>query len=309
VLTTAYKPCLIKTKSEIQGVLLKGYDFSTSANKQFQPLLLKGRLPFNTDSSNIEPICISKIQASLLNLSVNQDVVMYFLQEPPRFRKAKVVGIYETGLEDQDANIVWCNLSLLKELNAWPATAAGNIEIHLNTPDSLAIYAARLQKELPYNLGVEAITQRFAHIFSWLDMIENNVNILTTLIIIVACFNMFSTLLIMILERIPMVGLLKAMGSPAWQVSQIFIFAGIRIIGRGLLAGNILAILLCYVQWQFHVIPLDPVNYYMEFVPISWDWAGILKVNLLTLIVSSATLALCTLFTLSIRPAQAIRFQ
>jgi lipoprotein-releasing system permease protein len=236
-------------------------------------------------------------------------VVLYFLQEPARFRKATVCGIYETGLEDQDANIVWCSLPMLQELNGWSTEAAGTIEIHLTHPDSLVQYAKSIQAALPYDLGVEPITQRFAHIFSWLAMIDNNVQILTTLIIIVACFNMFSTLLIMILERIPMVGMLQAMGSPSGQISQIFVLAGVRIITRGLIIGNAVALALCYIQWQFHIIPLDPVNYYMEWVPIAWNWMSILKVNILTLVVSTTTLGICTLFTLRIRPSQAIRFQ
>jgi lipoprotein-releasing system permease protein len=309
VIPVAFKPCLIKTNSEIQGVVLKGFIPNANSGLQLSPLLIQGSLPNASDTSGKESICISKIQANLLNIKLNDQVVLYFLQEPPRFRKATITGIYETGLEDQDANIVWCNLALLQQLNSWPNTAAGSVEIHLNHPDSSTIYASSLQKALPYDLGIEPIAQRFAHIFAWLSMIENNVNILTTLIIIVACFNMFSTLLIMILERIPMVGMLKALGSPNSQISQIFIFAGIRIILKGLLYGNVIAIALCYMQYTFHVIPLDPVNYYMAWVPISWNWIGILKINLLTLCIASSTLALCTLFTLRVRPAQAIRFQ
>lgn len=329
-LPISYKPCLIKTQEEIQGVLLKGIPnhLSTDTTNEgrsrlqnhWQKSLVSGvtpdqwnqRHPSDTAADSPippTPIVVSTSLAKLLNLQPGQELVLYFMQEPPRFRKAVVSGVYQTGLEDQDKNLVWVDAQIINQLNDWPKGAAGVIEVHFNHADSLAQYAAQVEQMLPYDLGGELITERFGHIFEWLGMIGNNVEILTWLIIIVACFNMFSTLLIMILERIPMIGLLKSMGASAPSLASIFLYAGTRIILTGVLLGNALGLGLCWLQYRFNIITLDAGSYYMDFVPISWDWQGILEINLITVGVSVATLAVCTLFTLRIRPSEAIRFQ
>jgi lipoprotein-releasing system permease protein len=157
-------------------------------------------------------------------------------------------------------------------------------------------------------LGITPVTQRFAQIFDWLQVIGRNVEILTILIIIVACFNMASTLLLMVLERSPMVGILKTIGANNLQVRNIFLLTGIRILLQGMLIGNAIGFLLAWLQWQFQIIPLDPENYYMSFVPIAWPWTDFLVINLITLTITALSLVLPLVVVNRISPVKAMKF-
>jgi lipoprotein-releasing system permease protein len=119
---------------------------------------------------------------------------------------------------------------------------------------------------------------------------------------------MASTLLLMVLERSPMVGILKTIGANNLQVRNIFLLTGIRILLQGMLIGNAIGFLLAWLQWQFQIIPLDPENYYMSFVPIAWPWTDFLVINLITLTITALSLVLPLVVVNRISPVKAMKF-
>ena len=153
------------------------------------------------------------------------------------------------------------------------------------------------------------MTETFRPVFEWLVLLDRNTAVFITLILFVACFNMISILLVMIMERTPLVGLLKTLGSPDRQIRSIFIRVGVYIVVRGLLIGNAAGLSLAWLQWKFHLIPLDPVNYYMDTVPIVFDWGTVLLVNLITLLVVSIVLLIPTYVITRIQPIKALLFK
>jgi lipoprotein-releasing system permease protein len=139
-------------------------------------------------------------------------------------------------------------------------------------------------------------------------MLNKNVGILLGVIILVASFNMISIVLILIMERTQMIGLLKAFGAKDVQIRRIFMYTGMRLIWKGLLLGNIIGLGIAWLQYQFKIIPLDPENYYMTFVPIAWDWTTVILLNVGTFIVISLVLLIPTLIISRIQPIKSIRF-
>jgi lipoprotein-releasing system permease protein len=99
---------------------------------------------------------------------------------------------------------------------------------------------------------------------------------LLSLITFVASFNMVSVLIVLIMERTPMIGLLKALGGPNSLIRSMFVFVGLNMVTWGLLIGNLVGLGICFLQDRFKLIPLDPKNYFMSYVPIVWDWPTIL---------------------------------
>ena len=110
------------------------------------------------------------------------------------------------------------------------------------------------------------------------------------------------------MERTQTIGLLKAMGAGNKLIRRIFVFRGMLLMVKGMILGNILGIGLAFLQDKFKLIPLDPQNYYMEYVPIQWDWTLVIILNLLTFLVISLVLLLPTRIITSISPIQSIRF-
>ena len=166
-----------------------------------------------------------------------------------------------------------------------------------------------LKKDLPTEWKLETIEELYPSLFDWMNMLDRNIVIFISLLLVVACFNLIATLWVLIMERIPMVGLLKALGSSQKQIRTIFWWNGFFILLRGLLIGNIIAILFCYIQFTYKLIPLDPENYYMNAVPILWDTPTWIYVNVGTCLLVALTITIPTLFIKKIEPKDAINYK
>ena len=303
----ATKAGLLKGEEEVEGVILKGIgpDFdSASFSANFQ----KGRfIRFSKEGASNEVVLSSRI-ANRLMLDVGDKVVMYFVQEPPRFRNFDIVGIYETFLEDFDNRIILGDIQTIRNLNGWEKDQVGGFEVFIYNPADIDLYEEELYQAVDYDLRMVKVTDKFIQIFDWLYLLNNNVYLFLTLILFVAMFNMVSILFILIMERTQMIGVLKALGAKNSQVRQVFVWNGVRIIGKGLWIGNIIALGFGAFQYYTQTFKLNPENYYMSYVPIHWDWSIILSMNVLILIVTTAILFVPAMVISNIKPIKAIRF-
>jgi len=303
----ARKTAIIKTDEEVLGVVVKGVgkDYDLSA---MQHNLEAGHLISFPDTASSKDVLLSQSIASKLRLGVGDEALFYFIQNPPRARKLRVSGIYNTGLEEFDEVFVIGDIRLIRELNNWPDTLVGGVEVVLEDFDQIDRVAEQVFEHMNYDLQLEKITDRHAQLFDWLKLLQKNVVIFLVLIIFVATFNMVSTVFIMIIERINMIGVLKAVGATDTQIRQVFYFRGLRLTLKGLLWGNIVGIGFCAVQYYFQLIPLDPENYYMDHVPINWNIGAILILNILTLLLTMLAILIPAAMIARIKPVKAIKF-
>jgi lipoprotein-releasing system permease protein len=299
----SYKPVLLSNEKEVAGLVLKGIDagFNFPAFRNNFKNLPRRHFP---DSGKI---WVSGKLARQLNLEKGSKVVAFFLQDPPRYRKLEVESIFETALEDVDEHIAFVSIDLIREINGWPAGSAGGFEVFVKDFQLLPITLAKIEKIIPFDMGTEPVTQTHSQLFEWLDIIGRNVVIMFVLIAMVAGFNMAATLLIMVMERRQMIGILKALGADDALIRGIFIRNGLKILIRGLLAGNLAGIGFAFVQWKFRLIPLNPVNYYLSSVPVGWDWVSILGINAGVILISWLVILLPVKLVNRIRPAEAVR--
>jgi len=211
-------------------------------------------------------------------------------------------------MEEFDEKIVVGDIKIIQQLNDWRASLVGTLEIFIDDFDKINEAEDKLFELTGYDLFVDKITDKHVEIFDWLSLIGRNVTILLSLILFVACFNMVSILLILIMERTQMIGVLKAIGATNKLIRWIFIINGMRLIAWGLVWGNVIGIGLGYIQYKFQLIPLDPENYYMNYVPIKWDWYAIIGLNIMTFAIVSIVLLIPTLIISRIDPIKSIRF-
>jgi lipoprotein-releasing system permease protein len=303
----AYKAGLLKTEEAVEGVMIKGIgaDYDTA---NFATNLIQGRFPkVNVENYSTE-IIISKEIAQLLRLELDEKVIMYFVQNPPRYRQLEIVGVYETGLEDFDDRIIIGDIGMIQRLNDWGKDQVGSYEVFLkdNVDEDRAesIVFDKVESDQFVNLT----SQKYPQYFEWLELLNQNVRLFLALILFVACFNMVAVIFILTMERTPMIGMLKSMGAKNKLIRNIFLMSGLRLTFKGLLYGNIVAIGFSVLQYYFHLIPLDQENYYMSAVPILWDFKMILGLNLLVLVVVLISLFLPVWFIARMKPIKAIRF-
>jgi len=303
----AYKAGLLTTDEEVYGVFLKGIGPEFNRN-QFESNLIQGDFIRFNDSSTSNDIIISKKIANDLKLDTGSRVTIMFPQNPPRFRRLNIRGIYDTGMEEFDEQLIIGDLKLIQRLNDWDSLQVGGFELFINDYSQIDRAEEKLFDILGYDLYIQKVTDNYAEIFDWLELINQNVYIFLVIILFVACVNMISVLLILIMERTSMIGILKAMGSTNKQIRDIFVVNGMLLITKGLLWGNIIAIGFGALQYYYKIFPLDPENYYMSYVPIEWDLLTIILLNVLTFVVVSVVLLVPTLIISRINPIKSIRF-
>lgn len=309
----ATKPAIIKTYIENQGVVLKGIDKDFDWTF-FKDNLVSGEI-FRIGDTTTNNILISKYQASLLKLKPGDEIAMYFIQDPPRVRRLKVAGIYETGLEEFDKIFVIGDIKHIQKLNNWKPNEITGYEIALTsfkkidqiTPQVRSIVGLKLNPD-GSGLKVTDIKEKNIQIFDWLRLQNMNVWIILALMILVAGFNMISGLLILILERTNMIGLLKSLGASNSFIARIFLYQSSFLIFKGLFWGNIIGIVICYLQYHFQFIKLDQSSYFLSSVPINLNIFHLILLNIGTTILTLTMLTLPSLIISRVTPESTLRF-
>ena len=314
--TYATKSGIIKTKTDNEGVLLKGigsdYDWS------FINENLKAGKAFSvTDTGLSRNIIISKYLADKLELKVADKMIVYFLTKKvdsanttyeQRVKAFYISGIYESGFEEIDNRLVLVDIQQIQKLNYWSEDQIGGFEMTINDYKKIDQIGLEVNDLIGQGLIAQTVKEINPTIFSWLDLQDINAFIVITLMILVAGINMISALLILILERTNMIGILKALGAKNSSIQKIFLYNATYLIGKGLLWGNVLGISLALIQQYFGILKLDQATYYVAVVPIHINFISILLLNIGTLLCCIIMLVIPSFIVSKITPVKAIRF-
>ncbi|MBD3661191.1 MAG: ABC transporter permease, partial [Arenibacter algicola] len=149
--------------------------------------------------------------------------------------------------------------------------------------DNIEEIRLQLDRELPFPLLAESIYQQHRNIFAWIDLQEQTIPLVISVMVIIAAFNLIGTLLIMVLERTRDIGILKTMGARNRSIRRIFMMEGLMVGSVGLAAGIAISILFNWLQSTWQLIPLSQENYYMTHAPVEPHMADFVIVSLVTL--------------------------
>lgn len=306
----AYKFGIIKTDEQFEGVLLKGVgsDFDWDF---FKKNMVEGDVFTVSDTAKTNEIIISKYLASRLKFKTGDKLIMNFIVDnDQRARAFKIAGIYYTGLQDFDEQYVIGDIAHIQKLNKnkWEKDEVAGFELLIDDFNKIEELTNFVYSNIDASLYAESIIEKFPQLFDWLSLLDTNVYIILLLMVIVAAINMISTLLILILEKTNMIGILKSLGTNNWSVRKIFLYNSAYIIGKGLLWGNIIGVSICVLQYYFKILTLDPESYYVDFVPINFNFLYLILLNICTAIVCVLMLLLPSYIITRISPVKAIRF-
>lgn len=313
----ADQPAIIKTDTDFEGIVYRGVD--TGYDWQFiEKNLTSGRVPSLSDTASVGQVVISKLLADKMKLRLDDEVFTYFIDQNVKVRKVHIVGIVNTDFDNFDKSIILGNIRQLQGVNGWTADVGHYVGVNLRDVDQLSDDAYRLYSLMArdtYNrssnvLHTVSSTQRNNHaFFAWLDMLDMNVIIILTLMAIVSGFTLVAAMLIIVLDRIRMIGLLKALGASNSGIRNIFITLTGKLIFKALLWGNLIGLSLALLQKHLHVVKLDPSAYYMPFVPISLSPTALLALNVGIIVVAYLTLIGPSHIISTIRPTSTMRFE
>ncbi len=303
------------TDEETEAIVLKGV--STNFDWDFlSEHLIKGRFPTFEKTKKSNEILISQTLSNRLQLNVGDKLYTHFLQQPPRSRAFKIVGIYHTGISDFDKLFILGDIRQVQKLNNWSENAYTGVSLTLTDFNKQQEICQKLRENVLYLLDkneeplrIISAKKRFAHIFDWLDIMNINVKIVLFLILLVSSFNMISALLVIILEKTRHIGVLKALGMHNTQLRKVFLYKSAYIIGKGMFWGNILGVSLALLQKYLHLIPLDSETYYLSTVPIKIDLLALFLLNIGVLMITVLIMIVPTVLISRIAPSKVIRFE
>ncbi|SHJ04389.1 ABC transporter permease [Flavobacterium haoranii] len=305
----ANKTGLIRTEETVEGIVLKGVgqDYDWNNIKEY---LVQGKLPKISDQLTDE-IIISEFLASRLKVKLNDVCRTYFLKEGGKgynLRSFKVVGIFNSGFQEFDANYIIGDIKHVQKINKWQKDQVGQFEVFLNDFDKIEEKGNEIYKTIPPTYNSITIAEKYYSIFEWLKLFDFNIIVILIVMIVVATINMVVALLVLILERTQMIGILKALGATNWSVRKVFLYNAFHLIARGLLWGNVVAIFLLVIQKYFEVIKLNPQNYYVNVAPVYIDIPYIIVLNIGTILICIMVLIIPSYIITKISPVKVIRF-
>lgn len=289
---------IVKTGDLVHGVVVKGVPEGPSDN----PLSVS--IPYRL--------------AEITGLGIGDKLVIYFVGEKVRVRQFSITSLHRDILEADDNLLVYARLEDMQRLNGWSSDQVSSLDVRLGrafrsrkqVQDVSALMGHILLNstdEEEQSLYVSSSIKAYPQVFDWLDLLDFNVLIILLLMTVVAGFNMVSGLLIMLLRNVSLIGTLKTMGMEDREVGRLFLRIGARAAFKGMLAGNALAILFCLIQGSTHLIPLDPANYFVSWVPVHVNLPWILLADALAFLAILALLWLPTLLVARIDPAATVK--
>ncbi|MFN0013372.1 MAG: ABC transporter permease [Saprospiraceae bacterium] len=306
----AHKPGIIRTKTAMEGILLKGIgtDFDWS---NLQPYLLEGQpIAFN-DTAPSRDIILSRQTADRLQVGTGDKFVVHFVKGNDQLRRMfRVSGIYKTGLEEYDRKFALCDIRMVQDLLGWPPNQVAGFEVWLDDIRDLEPLTEYIYDDvLPPELLCVSIREKFPAIFEWLQLQDYNEVVILVLMLAVAIVNMITALLVLVLERTTMIGILKALGETTGRIRQVFLYHAAVITLSGMFWGNLLGVGFCYLQDRYKFITLNEADYYLAYAPVHLNWLPLLVINLGTLAITLVFLLLPSYVVSRLSPVRAIQFK
>jgi len=329
-----YKPALIRSdksldesaidsnksnyKQDVTGVVLKGINKSYPMEFLKQHLIA-GQLP--TFDSNTEHIVLSKKICNDLHFKVGDDIAIFFVKKRSLMKRFKIEGIFETGIEKIDNQMIFAPLTAVQKLsdfgieNEDATDYVSGFEIQISDWNELDVQQEKIAEKIELEpnehgetLQLKSILDSENEIFSWLSFLDTNVLIIIILMLIIGIINIGSVLLVMIVIRSNFIGILKALGANNWSIRKIFLYQTASIILKGMFFGNVIGLMACYVQNEFQLLKLDASIYYISNVPIELSVLNVIFINVITFIVCMLSLLLPSMVISRISPSKTIKF-
>ena len=302
-----YRAGIVKDDSDIFGVMVKGV---TDASAEAAGIVLPDSVKLG--------VSIPSAFAELSGLSVGDRMLAYFIGDRVKVRQFNVAAIYESLVETDGRYLVYADIDDMRRLNGWDDGQASMLEVMLKdgyrdeqtieaVSDQIGFVMKAYATEDDDVLVSMSSVSRFPQLFDWLGLIDFNVFFILLLMTIVAGFNMISGLLIMLFENISTIGLLKSLGMTDRSIAKVFLASSAVLVLKGMVLGNALAFLFCFIQDKTHILRLDPENYFVSFVPVHIDFGTVFLADAAVFAAIMLLLLIPSRFISRVDPAETVR--
>ena len=278
------KPSIVTIDNSIETVIFRGFKDELNFKKFDQFILEK----LNDSPNSLNDIIISKSLLEKLNISIGDNITLYFQtfdnQKIPNIRYYRVYGVYETDFPDFDSSYIIGSIESLQNLYKLNSNDVGSIELIIVDKESVMDIENKLSAQdlfLDNSLSIVTVQDKYNNIFNWISIFDFNILIVIILMIIVAIISIIISMLTLIFERIKMIGIMSSMGANNKLLGKVFVYQGIDILFKGIIPGNILFIIVSFLQNNYNILKLNPNDYYVDSIPFIVDPLYIISLNLI----------------------------
>jgi lipoprotein-releasing system permease protein len=306
---------LRRSAESIDGVSLVGVDSLPA----FMTNRSVGTPHLDLDNQPRSGLIVGRQLAERLGIEVGDTVTAFSLRTrgeespaqliQPRVKQFHVSGIYETSLADFDDLYVFSSLQAARELHGIPSNQVTRFDVTVQSIAHVDSIAARIENQMGFPVQARTIYQQYQGLFAWVNLQQNIIPLVISVIVLVASFNIIGILLMMILEKTREIGVLGSLGASGRQLRRLFLTLGALIGLVGIGVGELLALALGYAQMRFEIIPLPAEAYYMSTAPVSLNPIDFLIVAAVAFILCLAAAYIPARVASRIEPVQAIRFE
>lgn len=284
---------MIQTKDGVSGTELKGVDKNADISN-LKSYLFEGEYDLGITESNYPGIVIGSKLAQTIQANIGSVITVYTVSgtpsiaNSPEIQQFVLTGIFKTGIDFFDGIYAVVDRDYTNQLFDLVGTQGHGIEIKLKDSNEIAAFNETLDNYLPFPYIKQPIQERFGNIFAWVELQEQMIPLVISVMIIVAAFNLIGTILMMVLERTKDIGILKTLGSKSSTIRKIFLIEGLMVASIGLIIGIGISLLFAWLQIEYQLIPLSEENYYMSYAPV--------EPHLLDFVITAVvTIVLCAL--------------
>ncbi len=280
---------MIQAKDAVYGTILKGIDESGGVTK-ITDYIDNGRFDIGKQESNRPGIIVGAKLAKKLNVDIGNPITVYTIDgisgliASPEVQQFELTGIYHTGIEQFDDVYALADYTHVRKLLNLNEQQAVGLEIQLSDIDKIHSFLPELSNKIQFPYFVESIYSKFGNIFAWVELQENMIPLVISVMVIVAAFNLIGTILMMVLERTRDIGILKTMGTKSPIIQRIFLLEGFMVAFIGLVIGMAITLIFVYLQLKFQIIPLSEENYYMSYAPVEPHLIDFIIVGIVTIV-------------------------
>ena len=319
-----YNKGLILTPDNTDAIIIKGVDQNTVIDvSNLQENIVWGELDLDTvevaGEKPLPGIILGKSLAIRNDVNLGEKVYLgsfatiknFYMPRPPKMKAFIVNGLFETGLFEFDSNFGYISIECAQDLLNMQDNRVSGLEIMLDKMDLDVVTntAEKMGDEYGYPYTAETWFERNSNLFSWMQIEKWAAFIILSLIIMVAAFNIISTMIMVVMEKKKEIGILKSIGAENKSIMKIFVFQGVISGVVGTLIGCLIGYVLCWSQLQYAWFSLPSDVYFISSLPIE------MKVSDFVLIAIAAIfLCLGATFYPSVKaskldPVQAIRYE
>lgn len=284
---------MIQAGGDVSGTLIKGVPESGDVT-HLRDYILEGNYDLTTQESGLPGMILGLDLSRTIGASVGDKITLFALEglptpfNTPEIQQFTLTGIYQTGIARFDDNFALTTDQPVRELFGYDPQYASSMEINVTDQNQIGPLYSDIRDATQFPYVTESIYQRYRNIFAWIDLQEETIPLVISVMVIVAAFNLIGTVLMMVLERVKDIGILKTIGAKSRSIRKIFLLEGIFVALSGLISGIGISLLFYWLQTTYQIIPLSEENYYMSYAPV--------EPHLLDfIIVGAATLLLCAL--------------